>query len=209
MTKILIPTCRTREALEPMLHEIRVNTPDAHLVFASCCEGASASVNRNICLDVLSVGERAIMVDDDIAGFYPGWDDDLLKGLEIPNAVMVSARLLDKRGNFGPTCSREMRPYPEEIQLHWTRSHCIMPTAAMAFVHTGVRFDPAYLGSGWEDNDYMRAVAAANPSGTFWQSNRCRLIHLNEMKGQKGENWRHNQEYFNQKWAKIEERATA
>jgi hypothetical protein len=34
----------------------------------------------------------------------------------------------------------------------------------------------------------------------FVQSNRCRLIHANEMKNQKGKYWQHNRDHFSKKW---------
>jgi hypothetical protein len=76
-----------------------------------------------------------------------------------------------------------------------------MPTAAIAFVHRGIRFDENFRGSGWEDNDWMKAIAANDPAAKFVQSNRCRLIHLNEMKRQHGDNWTHNKAYFYRKWS--------
>lgn len=201
--KILIPTCRTDAEIEPMLFEIRKNTPGAELVYASCHEGASASVNRNTCLSVLKVGETAIMLDDDIRGFYPGWEMDLLRGMEaFPNTVAVSARLLNKDGSFGPTCARCYSANENEVKLEWSRPHCIMPTAAMAFVYRH-KFDEGFVGSGWEDNDFFKQYVADDPDVAFVQSNRCRLVHLNEMKGQKGENWRHNQRHFESKWGRL------
>lgn len=46
----------------------------------------------------------------------------------------------------------------------------------------------------------MPSMAAADPDAKFVQSNRCRLIHRNEMKNQKGANWKHNMAYFFTKW---------
>lgn len=196
--KILIPTYLDREKIEPQVAEIRAVTPDAE-IFASCLK-ASASVNRNACLDQIEVGETSVMIDDDIRGFYRGWIDDLFKGLEIPGSALVSARLLNKDGALGPTCSCCYETSPEEIVLTWKRPHCIMPTAAIAFVHRGHRFDESFSGSGFEDNDWMKQYAAADPTAKFIQSNRCRLIHLNEMKNQKGPYWEHNKRYFSEKW---------
>lgn len=196
--KILIPTYLNADRAAPLVATVREFSPGAE-VFASCLK-ASASVNRNACLDRLAVGETAIMVDDDIRGFYYGWIDDLLCGLEIPNAVMVSARLMNPDGTAGPTCSGCMDASPEEIVVQW-RGHCVLPTAAIAFIHRGHRFDEAFRGSGWEDNDWCAQYRAADPGAVFVQSNRCRLIHENRMREQKGPNWAHNKQHFFSKWS--------
>lgn len=198
--KILIPTYLDRERIEPQITEIREVTPDAE-IFASCLK-ASASVNRNACLDRLEVGEIAVMIDDDIRGFYSGWVDDLLFPFRDPDVVVVSARLLMQNGRIGPTCAWCPDTETDEVVLTWKRPHCIMPTAAIAFAHRGFRFDEALRGSGFEDNDWMKQIAADDPSAKFIMNNACRLIHLNEMKEQNGDNWEHNKAYFFQKWFK-------
>lgn len=194
--KILIPTYLDRSQVADLIAEVEANSP-GHEVFASCTK-ASASVNRNICLDQIAVGDTAIMIDDDVEGYFPGWTDALLRGLEIPNAVMVSARLLNPDGTFGPTCSECFDESPDEIVLP-NGKHSILPTAAICFIYRH-RFDPAYQGSGWEDNDLVCQYRLADPDCQFIQSNRCRLIHRNEQKSQGGDNWNHNFRYFKSKW---------
>lgn len=191
--KILIPTCRDREQVRPLVCSILEHSP-GHSVFASCLK-ESASVNRNACLEKLTIGETAIMVDDDITGFYRGWIDDLTRGLmDFPNAVMASARLLKPNGKFGQTSSDCYAPEPAEIPVN------MLPTAAIAFRYTGLDFDTRYVGSGWEDTDYVRQLKYDNPDAVLIQSNRCRLTHRNEMKHQGGANWEHNKAYFFSKW---------
>jgi len=196
--KILIPTYLEREQVVSLVSEIKANSP-GDTVFASCTK-ASAAVNRNLCLDELQRGETAIMLDDDIRGFYPGWSDDLLKGLELPNAVMVSARLLKSDGKtFGVTCSDCYDPTPDEIPVQGGKTS-ILPTAAIAFVWRGQRLDCTYRGSSYEDSDWCFQVRKDDPQAVFVQSNRCRLLHLNERKEGRGENWDHNRSYFHEKW---------
>jgi hypothetical protein len=195
--KILIPTYLERERIAEMLAELAPHAA-GHEIYASCTK-ASASVNRNLCLDQLAVGETAIMLDDDIRGFYPHWIEHLLHGLTLPHAVAVSARLLNRDGTFGPTCSKRMRAFPPEILIEKGRS-CVMPTAAIAFVHRGHRFDERFRGSGFEDNDWFFQYLHADPQAEFVQSNRCPLVHLNQMKEQKGENWEFNKSLMFQKW---------
>lgn len=196
--KILIPTCRKPYEIFNLMTEVEKFTLRAEVI-ASCLP-ESASVNRNACLDRLKQGELAVMIDDDIRGFYPGWIHDILEAFDDPKVAVVSARLLKEDGTFGPTCCACKDASPEEIELTWVRPHCIIPTAAIAFRHTGIRFHEGYVGSGWEDNDWMRSIQDADPEAKFIQSNRCRLIHLNEMKGQKGSNWEHNKALFNSRW---------
>ena len=200
--KILIPTMLERLHISHQIDAIDAVTSGVE-VFASCLK-ASASVNRNACLDQIKAGETAIMIDDDIEGFYPGWVDDLLAGLLAPGAVMVSARLLNPDGSFGPTCSGNRDHEPMEIVLKPRpgHPHCIMPTAAIAFVHRGHRFPESMKGSGWEDNWWAAEYVEADPGATFVQSNRCRLVHRNEAKLQRGDNWHHNKAEFFKRWPK-------
>lgn len=221
--KILIPTCRSYDEIRPQIEAIRaVTTPEPEIIVS--CLKASASVNRNHCLDRVEVGEIAVMIDDDISGFYPGWIEDLTwpfggadgcdhedpdnSGLcircqspqEFWNTVMVSARLLNTDGSFGPTCSMCYDATPEEIILRPKRSHCIMPTAAIAFLHRGHKFMESMIGSGWEDNAWAAEYVDADKYAVFIQSNRCRLVHFNEAKNQRGAAWEHNRQEFFKRW---------
>ena len=197
--KILIPTCRKLSDIIEMVDAIERTTPDCEVVVSGL--SASASVNRNYCLESVCVGEVAVMLDDDIEGFYSGWADSLVLPFVDPNVVMVSARLLNPDGSFGQTCSRCYDSRPWEIPVH-SNGECILPTAAIAFRHHGIRFDENYIGSGYEDSDWCHEILAAVPNARFVQSNRCQLIHRNEMKNQKGPYWKHNVMYYWTKWSK-------
>lgn len=196
--KILIPTCKAVTEIEPLVAELQ-----AYGEVVTSCRKASASENRNFCLQQVVLNEVAIMLDDDIQGFYTGWVEDLVKPMVDPRVVMVSARLMTADGiRFGPTCSRVAAAYPDEIVVpfHWP---CTLPTAAIAFRHRGHTFDEAFVGSGWEDNDWCLQYQIADRSAVFVQSNRCKLRHMNEMKNQHGFNWDHNKAYFEKKWSHI------
>lgn len=209
--KILIPTCREPSELAPMVRAIEATAPGCEVVVSGL--RASAAVNRNYCLDQITrrdaegvlIETVAIMLDDDIDGFYPGWVDDLLAPLR-DDVVMVSARLLNPDGTFGPTCSRCYDASPDEIEIH-SNGEAVLPTAAIAFRFQGHRFDEAYIGSGYEDSDWCHQYLEANSCAKFIQSNRCRLVHRNEMKNQRGQYWKHNFAYFWNKWGYS--RATA
>lgn len=195
--KILIPTCKTVGGYDPQFASILQTATESVVIKSGL--NASASVNRNWCIDHVEIGEVAIMLDDDIEGFYPGWVDDLTKPLADPTVVMVSARLLNPDGTFGPTCSRCYDDSPEEIEI-FSNGECILPTAAIAFRFRGICFDEHFIGSGYEDSDWCHSILAADPTCRFIQSNLCRLIHRNEMKNQKGPYWKHNMAYFWNKW---------
>lgn len=198
--KILIPTYLD-EVPKRMLGELKATISDEDRVFASCVK-ASASVNRNLCIDAaeLELGEVAIMLDDDIHGFYPGWIRDLTMAFSDPKVVAVSARLMraDKT-TFAETCSRCYAASPMEIEV-FSDGKCVMPTAAIAFRNLGYRFDERFRGSGFEDTDWFWQYLVDGKKRKFIQSNRCRLVHRNEMKEQKGPNWEHNKNHLAKKW---------
>lgn len=203
--KILVPTCRPKHELASLVAEIEANSPEAKVIVSGLPK--SAAINRNCCLDKLDCRDNdgvfiesiAIMIDDDIEGFYPGWIRDLTAPMVDESVVMVSARLLNPDRSFGPTCSRCYDASPDAIEIT-SNGHCVIPTAAIAFRHRGYRFDEQFLGSGFEDNDWCFQYLADDPFAKFIQSNKCRLVHRNEMKNQKGEFWKHNTLYFYNKW---------
>lgn len=198
---ILIPTCLPPDAvsLRIQARELREHTKTPHRVIRSCQRG-SASYNRNLCLRRCKTAGVAIMLDDDIHGFYPGWEQDLLGPLVDPLVMIASARLMTREGLVAQTCSRCYDLTPEEIEIR-PGENCVLPTAAIAFRHMGVEFDEAFLGSGFEDGDWCFEYLRRFPGGKFIQSNKCRLVHLNEMKSQ-SEHWDHNQAYLHRKWLK-------
>lgn len=203
--KILIPTCKRPHELAGMVAAIHATTNDSDVIVSGL--PASASVNRNYCLSLIDVGEVAIMLDDDIEGFYDRivdsfymtWLDDLTRPLRNESVVMASARLLNPDGTFGPTCSRCYDAEPEEIEIK-SNGVCVIPTAAIAFRYRGHKFDEHFIGSGFEDGDICMQYLESDPTAKFIQSNRCRLVHLNLMRNQKGKYWHHNQAYYFHKW---------
>ena len=193
MIEILIPTCKPD--VTELEAAIRKYSPGAAII-ASCRSG-SAAYNRNWCLGH-AVDELAIMIDDDISGFYPGWHWDLFAPLVDPQVAIVTARLMRPDGRVGPTCSRCYDLSPETIDIE-PDEHCVLPTAAIAFRNIGIRFDENFRGSGFEDGDWCFEYRKRWPTCRFVQSNKCRLVHRNEMKAQR-ENWNHNKAYFESKW---------
>ena len=84
-----------------MLRDIFVNTPESHNLIFTCRIGESASVNRNYGLEQ-STSEIAVMMDNDVTGFYPGWLTDLVSPMVAdPRIIISSIRCLDKEGKLG------------------------------------------------------------------------------------------------------------
>ena len=78
---ISIPTCKQYTEVEKQLDEIK-NTVTIHPYrLIASCQPFSASINGNLCLDKINDSNICIMMDDDITGFYKGWDIDLIKPL--------------------------------------------------------------------------------------------------------------------------------
>ncbi len=179
-----------------MLNQVSTLAGVDHKLFASC-KIASAATNRNICLEQ-GGSEIIIMIDDDIQGFFHGWAHYLIKPLLDPWIGMVSARLFNVNGTVQKTCMHNDALSPELITLT-PEPNRIMPSAAIAFRRTNLRFDENFLGSGWEDTDFCRQYWQKFPNCKFVVTNACKLVHRNEMKSQ-GVHWARNKEYFKKKW---------
>jgi hypothetical protein len=196
MIDVLIPTMRHRDQLADMLAAIdRTSVLGAFTIVSGL--SASAAVNRNLCLSLMT-SPVGIMLDDDIAGFYRGWDMDLIAPLRDESVAVVTARLMRPDGRVAQTCSRCYDLQPDLIEIQPARE-CVLPTAAIAFRNRGILFDEGFLGSGFEDGDWCFEYRRQFPQCRFLQSNTCRLVHLNEMKEQR-KHWNHNKAYFETKW---------
>ena len=190
---VIVPTCRKRENMQFLVELIRSVTPAEFPVFATCLN-SSAAVNRNHGMMRFEEAESFIMVDDDIAGFFPGWAEKLLEPLT-GHVGMVSARLM--RPDWSPGI---MMNYPVNLSDElYEAGDKILPSAAIAFKNTGIFFDEKYVASGFEDTDYCFQLNQQNPATRYIIHNGVKLIHFNEQKGQ-GEVWQANKAYFHEKW---------
>jgi len=193
---ILIPTCKDRPEIAALLSEIEA-TVTGHPRVIATCEPVCAAANRNLALDMAETSE-VIMIDDDLTGFPAGWNEGMLEALRTErDAVVVSARLLDKSGKPGQMLGNP-EDRPGEIVEVARRE---LPTACIAFRADGLRFDEAFVGSGWEDTHWCAALRVLYPEGRFLVHCGVRVTHLNEMKAQ-GVNFARNKRHFEETWGR-------
>jgi len=188
---ITIPTCKTKEQVQPLLDEAVKNLSGDYRYnpFSSCLKD-SASVNRNYCINNAQ-GDIIIMFDDDIKGFYPGWEKDLISPfLKFPGKFsIISARLITETGDMAGQLGDGIEPYLSEkdfqIAYHTAKTKLnLVGSSCIAFpTDVGVRFDEAFLGAGYEDTDFCMQVNQKHPNKKTIINNRCKMIHLSESKG--------------------------
>jgi len=199
---ILIPTCRSRSELAPMVCDVE-GCAFPSPVIATCVD-QSASLNRNAALAAAPRDcEYIVMLDDDVRAFYPGFAEDLVSSLRDDDSVyLVSARLVDWLNRpgammfMGDTAAKGLVDVPR------------VPTAAIAFRARdvgGIRFDENFVGSGYEDDDFCAQLARKFPGGRVVIDNRVRLVHINEQKNQGGINASKNKAYFDSKWTTVKD----
>jgi glycosyltransferase involved in cell wall biosynthesis len=191
---IIIPTCKPAAEVQPLVDEIQRTTQPPTRVFATC-QPVSAAQNRNIGLE-WTQAPYVIMCDDDITGLQPGWATKLTSVFEqYPNCVMVSPQLMQPDGRFAFMMGGGI---PAAAGLS-VAPHAKLPTACVAVRKNALRFDEAYLGSGFEDDDYALQLCNAVPNAMFMINHDVQVVHRNEAKNQ-GVNWEHNKAYFERKW---------
>ncbi len=201
MISICIPTLKTRDQISPQICCLEGFSEGCE-VYASCIV-QSAAANRNDCLDH-TAGEIVIQIDDDISGFYDGWVNDMIAPLSDPDIIITSARLLRIDGTFAP-----MMDFAGVADIGWAEVPRV-PTAAIAFRRNNLRFfddvearrrgyERGYQLSGFEDDDFVHCFQELFPGKKVVINNDCKLVHLNEMKGQ-GKAWVENKKLFDSIW---------
>jgi hypothetical protein len=190
---LIIPTCKARKDVLPLVDEIRAVTPGVRVSVTGF--KVSAATNRNYGLN-RAQSEIVLMCDDDMTGFFPGWDALLVKTLVENDAAVVSARLMTPEGKPGVMVGAEYDMDQPVVKVKARQ----LPTACICFRNDGTRFDEAFIGSGFEDNDFCLQLAMLYPERGFYISNEVKLVHINEMKNQKGKYWDANRAYFLRKW---------
>lgn len=193
---IIIPSCKTEYECRGQLDQIKITRKTkGDIIFTGLKE--SASKNRNYGLEQSS-SDIVIMLDDDIIGFYEGWDLDLIKYLDPIKCRFIAGRLLDTNSQLGPM-NGVIRSL-DHLDYYKADGNEV-PTAVCAFYKEDIRFDENYIGSGFEDTDYCRQIMKKYPESEVRINNICKLIHTHEMKNQSGKYMIHNKEYFCNKWS--------
>jgi hypothetical protein len=203
-----IPSCKHKtdasvEKLITLLKITRETKGEIHFTGLKEC----ASKNRNESLKMAEGADMIIMLDDDMTGFKIGWDQVLIDPLLKDESIAISqALLLNRDGSIQQNVSGTYQPSIPFARID--RNEICTATFACWKKHfddlrdwdkyqLSQPFDESFVGSGWEDNLFSWQLHRLKPERCFVVNNKCKLIHLNEMKHQhEGSNFQKNKEYF-------------
>jgi glycosyltransferase involved in cell wall biosynthesis len=207
---IAIPTLKDPKKIQGQIYEINKYPPSCDYEVIASCINQSAAKNRNWCIDS-ATGDIIIMCDDDITGYFPGWADLLIDSLFFnSNFSIASARPLKPNGGLAPILGDNSQA-PESVEyqkcIHTTETGLnICGSATIAFWRKGCpMFDENYVGATYEDSDFCMSMKQKYPEKDIIFVNKCNIIHNEERKGRgpkAGDRtwWRHNHDYFANKW---------
>lgn len=201
MFDIIIPTCKTEKDIESQLVEIEFKTPEEHRIIATC-KPVSAAKNRNYAHS-WTKSDIVIMMDDDIRGFSDKWLTTLIQPLlDDINVRFCSARFLKVDGrtpNFMMTSKSNLLSDYEDVPRCTTGCFAYRKEdfdALIGFWNKDSKpFDENFIGSGWEDNGICFDLKKKFPGTKIVINNKCKVIHVNEMKNQQPY-LKQNKEYF-------------
>lgn len=196
MDIILVTNKRKTEMVSKIKQICGTVSEDHNLIYTGL--DGSASVNRNYGMSKV-VSDIYIMMDDDIEGFDDGWVEILVKPFNDENVAVVSARLINKNGANGHMMG-DNRIYREgvyETKRSSYKNYMRIPTACIALrKDNNLQFDSGFIGSGYEDTDYMNRLSKLFPEKRAVINNHCKLIHHNEEKNQGEGYFQHNKKYY-------------
>ena len=202
---VIIPTCKSSEELltsygAPLVDEVH-RTAGCPVNVIATCKSYCAAKNRNLGLDQ-AISDPRIMIDDDIELMQHGWVAKMIEVMQKHlNCVMLTVELFDKDGNRGLMAGGPPRA-DKGVSVVSSRK---LLTACIAIRKwpDHIRFDEAFIGSGFEDDDISAQLRKEYPDGTWMICHDTRAVHCNEMKGQAASfeiNKRHFQEKWGVKW---------
>lgn len=202
MIDIILVSNKTEDQLKKNIIQIKENTPeDYNLILTGT--PFSASKNRNIGLAKVKSG-IFIMLDDDIFGFYKGWLPELVRPLLNSEKVIIgSARLIKEDGSLsfmmGGKIEKRHEPIQEVERVKFNNYYRVT-TACLAIRRNPILFDENFIGSGFEDTDYMNRINESYPNHKMVINNSCRLIHMNNKTNQGDFFFSKNKEYYMSKY---------
>jgi glycosyltransferase involved in cell wall biosynthesis len=209
LISITIPTIK--DDVQDQIDLIEKNTDkDINWELVVVQNKASASINRNLCIE-RAKGDVIVMIDDDIFGFYDGWIKCFISPMiNNPDKIsMITPRLINKEGVLsGQLGDNGKKVIPEEdytTAIHTDETKLnIIGSSCIAFFKNDIRFDEGYPGATYEDGDFCMQFNKAFPEKKIVINNKCKMIHLDEGKGRKnkkGENIpSYNKKFFATKW---------
>jgi len=190
---IIIPTLKNLNDIQPLIEEIKKNTVGDYELITTC-ENMSAAKNRNKGLN-LATKDYIIMIDDDVSNIPYEWNINLCKPfMEYNNIAIISARLINADKQASAMSSGNYDMITPIISVHR------IPSACIAFKKTHLRFDEAYIGSGYEDTDFCEQFKKLDLKYSFIINNNVKVVHKNEAKNQRGHEWAKNKQIFFNKW---------
>lgn len=203
MYDIIIPSCKPYSFLMILINSIREHDTEKCNYIATGFN-ASAAANRNMGIHEAMKTDNPyiIMIDDDIGGFYPGWQKDLCAPFEDLDVRLSSARLINLDGTLSemmgtPADLSKKLLYLKPINAYGKRFKTI-PSAAIAFRKkdiADIRFNYDFIGSGFEDTHFCWQLNQKYPNCEMVVNNECKLIHYHEMKNQ-NQNNNYNENVF-------------
>jgi hypothetical protein len=200
---IILVTHKPRKEVKNQIQEIEYNTPESFNLTVTCQGGKSAAVNRNYGLERVE-SDIFVMMDDDITGFYEGWLTDFVQPMiDDKNIILSTIRCLRPDGGVGPMMCCGGIPIDKGVYDAIPcgyKDYRRVPTACIAVRKNNIRFDEGFVGSGYEDSDFMNNISRIFPGHRFVVNNNCKLIHLNTMQNQGGKYWEHNKKLYLEKW---------
>jgi len=206
---IIIPSCKPYPELRQRVALIR-ELDSEKFNYIPTGFSTNAAINRNYGLHIAmttSDNPFIIMIDDDIGGFFTGWQDAIASPLKEFSSVRISsARLMNSDDTPSPMMgvnldfSKDIVEVPKFMGVEGYKFPAIL-SAAIAFRKEDIRegkiqFDNNFIGSGWEDTYFcFKMYRAFEGQCRFVCTNKCRLIHYHEMKSQ-NEHFEYNKQLF-------------
>lgn len=176
MVSVCMPTVKSLEEVQDRIDEIEENTVYTHEIIVESNPDSGVALNRNKCL-IRSHGLYIIFVDDDLYGYFKGWDKILIDKLREDRSVaIIGPRLLNMNGMIQHTNSKCGNIEDDFIEVE------MIPGACMAYTKNYLFFDERYKRWGYEDPDFILRMIREGLGRKILLTNKVKLRHKNEFK---------------------------